>query len=290
MSRVQQIDEQRSAIERELEAAGIRRREIIRALGKDPKNAVLGAELGELRAVTTALGAQLEALDLEREEAERLDKADVDAAWALANAERVRELHRRTRERAVSARKVQAAITNLGTAIGQLADDSDEISSQVREVLHSRARDTRLGWQREADITAVVSPHTGIEAFKFAIAQQIYRALGRVGHLRGLVDFASHVIDGSVSDYQVDDAAHLAAGKLSAHISPPSADDAPPVEVVATAQGWDGKVMREPGETFEMPAGSQGKWFKPAPPKVAKPKAPPALPADKKGATLLGGE
>jgi len=56
--------------------------------------------------------------------------------------------------------------------------------------------------------------------------------------------------------------------------------------VIATARGYDGKVVREEGEEFTMPAGATGTWFVSqeheaefAPP--AEP--PPAKPAKKDG-------
>jgi hypothetical protein len=37
------------------------------------------------------------------------------------------------------------------------------------------------------------------------------------------------------------------------------------MKVVATKVGFDGKVLRQPGDAFEMPDGAKGSWFKPAP-------------------------
>ena len=41
------------------------------------------------------------------------------------------------------------------------------------------------------------------------------------------------------------------------------------MEVIATARGHDGKRLREPGDVFEMPDGSESLWFMP----VMEPKA-----------------
>jgi hypothetical protein len=36
------------------------------------------------------------------------------------------------------------------------------------------------------------------------------------------------------------------------------------VDVIATARGWDGLAVRDPGEEFQMPEGATGSWFRPA--------------------------
>lgn len=36
-----------------------------------------------------------------------------------------------------------------------------------------------------------------------------------------------------------------------------------PMFVTATGVGFDGLVIRQPGETFQMPAGSKASWFVP---------------------------
>ena len=36
------------------------------------------------------------------------------------------------------------------------------------------------------------------------------------------------------------------------------------VDVVATAEGYDGAAIRKEGEAFQMPEGATGSWFKPA--------------------------
>jgi hypothetical protein len=36
------------------------------------------------------------------------------------------------------------------------------------------------------------------------------------------------------------------------------------MKVIATATGYDGIVVREPGEVFEIKDGKKGSWFKPA--------------------------
>lgn len=38
---------------------------------------------------------------------------------------------------------------------------------------------------------------------------------------------------------------------------------AAPMFVTATGVGFDGLAIRQPGETFQMPAGSKGSWFEP---------------------------
>ena len=47
------------------------------------------------------------------------------------------------------------------------------------------------------------------------------------------------------------------------------------MQVIATATGYDGQVIRKAEEEFEMPEGSKGSWFKPTvpAPKPGKPKA-----------------
>lgn len=48
------------------------------------------------------------------------------------------------------------------------------------------------------------------------------------------------------------------------------------MQVIATAVGFDGLALRQPGETFEMPEGARATWFRQPsdpPPKPAKAKA-----------------
>jgi len=56
------------------------------------------------------------------------------------------------------------------------------------------------------------------------------------------------------------------------------------MRVTATKEGFDGAVMRRPGEEFDMPDGSKGSWFEPVPAEPVKPKkakaAPDAPPAE----------
>lgn len=33
------------------------------------------------------------------------------------------------------------------------------------------------------------------------------------------------------------------------------------MKVIATKKGFDGKVLREPGDVFDMPDGAKGSWF-----------------------------
>lgn len=35
------------------------------------------------------------------------------------------------------------------------------------------------------------------------------------------------------------------------------------MKVKATARGFDGSAVREPGDIFDMPKDAQGSWFKP---------------------------
>lgn len=44
------------------------------------------------------------------------------------------------------------------------------------------------------------------------------------------------------------------------------------MQVIATKEGYDGQVRRNPGEEFEMPDGSKGTWFKPVKDEADKPK------------------
>ena len=44
------------------------------------------------------------------------------------------------------------------------------------------------------------------------------------------------------------------------------------MKVTATKQGFDGKRVRQPGESFDMPEGSKASWFVPAQKVEDKPK------------------
>lgn len=43
------------------------------------------------------------------------------------------------------------------------------------------------------------------------------------------------------------------------------------MRVTATKEGFDGQVIRRPGDEFDMPDGASGSWFEPVP---AEPKQP----------------
>ena len=45
------------------------------------------------------------------------------------------------------------------------------------------------------------------------------------------------------------------------------------MRVTATKQGFDGRRLRQAGETFDMPEGSKGSWFVPAHKAEDKPQA-----------------
>jgi hypothetical protein len=45
------------------------------------------------------------------------------------------------------------------------------------------------------------------------------------------------------------------------------------MQVIAKAKGFDGAVVREPGDTFEMPADAKGSWFEPVEAEPETPKA-----------------
>jgi len=53
------------------------------------------------------------------------------------------------------------------------------------------------------------------------------------------------------------------------------------MEVIATKPGWDGVKLRQAGDTFDMPEGAKGTWFKstapdPAPAATKEPAPAPA--------------
>lgn len=54
------------------------------------------------------------------------------------------------------------------------------------------------------------------------------------------------------------------------------------MRVIATAVGFDGKQLRQPGTEFDMPDGSRGSWFTPVKVKPAEKtaKAEKAAPSD----------
>ena len=53
------------------------------------------------------------------------------------------------------------------------------------------------------------------------------------------------------------------------------------MRVTATKEGFDGQVIRRPGEEFDMPDGVTGSWFEPVP---AEPKPKRAEPKPKRAA------
>ena len=48
-------------------------------------------------------------------------------------------------------------------------------------------------------------------------------------------------------------------------------------QVIAVAVGFDGIVVRNPGDAFDMPDGVTADWFRSADQGALQPKAPPAL-------------
>lgn len=59
------------------------------------------------------------------------------------------------------------------------------------------------------------------------------------------------------------------------------------MRVTATAVGYDGRMLRQPGDEFSMPDGAKGSWFEPKDPPpapVQEVAAPAATPRTRKSA------
>lgn len=48
------------------------------------------------------------------------------------------------------------------------------------------------------------------------------------------------------------------------------------MKVVATKVGYDGRLIRQPGDVFDMPDGMTATWFEPVKPEVREKKVKPA--------------
>ena len=246
----------------ELARLAAQRAELRRAIGSDPKVASdLLPKMSAIGSEERAMREQLDMLEEELLKAQRRDEADEFAeyrAGVQATADEAVQLAN-DRVQAIG-KKLDKAFADIAALLQQAEEAGAQVFDRVLKVARGTAKGhstSRLGDRVDAARGEAMG-HASNALLHALVASGIGR--------RGIP--ADIMINGTVHAETFADAFAKAASRVENRLADwihqaASVDGTEPAmkRVKATREGYDGLVLRKPGDVFFMPEHSQGAWF-----------------------------